>query len=241
MKHKDKWQPIVLMMLTTCVVMGAFYLIKSCNSTRFLPVMDVAGEETDPTIGRLITCVVLFFCSLASVILAMRFKRKSPDQLALPWTLATLGGTLLWVSIGECSWHFGLNVVNDEGEILFTNFPRIESIQGFPFIILTLLALAAMWKKASFPLMSYSLAFVANWYGHLCMIGLFPIAMACGMKVELPVFYRASGLIHTFLFAAVGLYLILRKETKRENRYFSAVLLYMALGNLMFGVMMGET
>ena len=37
------------------------------------------------------------------------------------------------------------------------------------------------------------------------------------------------------------MYLILRKETKRENRYFSAVLLYMALGTLMFGVMMGET
>ena len=89
--------------------------------------------------------------------------------------------------------------------------------------------------------MSYSLAFTANWYGHLCMIGLYPIAMACGMKVELPVFYRASGLIHTFLFAAVGLYLILRKGTTRENRYFSAVLLYMALGTLMFGVMMGET
>ena len=173
MKHKDKWQPIVLMIITTCVATGAFYWMKSWNSTRFLPVVDVAGEKTDATIGRLITCVVLFFCSLTSVIIATRFKRKSPDQLALPWTLAVLGGTLLWVSIGECSWHSGLNVVNDEGEILFTNFPRIESIQGFPFMILTLLALAAAWKKASFPLMSYSLAFVANWYGHLCMMGLF--------------------------------------------------------------------
>jgi len=108
-------------------------------------------------------------------------------------------------------------------------------------MILTLIAFGAARKKASFPLMSYSLAFAANWYGHLCMMGLYPIAMVCGMKVELPVFYRASGLIHTFIFAAVGLYLILRKETKRENRYFAAVLLYIALGTLMFGVMMGET
>ena len=131
--------------------------------------------------------------------------------------------------------------MSDEGEILFTNFPRIESVQGFPFMILTLLALAAARKKASFPMMSYALAFAANWYGHLCMMGLYPIALACGMEVELPVFYRASGLIHTFVFAAAGLFLILRKETKRENRYFSAVLLYMALGTLMFGVMMGET
>ena len=28
MKHKDKWQPIVLMILTTLIAMGAFYLIK---------------------------------------------------------------------------------------------------------------------------------------------------------------------------------------------------------------------
>lgn len=92
-------------------------------------------------------------------------------------------------------------------------------------MILTLLALAAARKKASFPLMSYSLAFTGNWYGHICMMGLYPIAMACGIKVELPVFYRVSGLIHTFLFAATGLFLIWRKGTKRKTgitlRYFS--------------------
>ena len=241
MKHKDKWQPITVMILTTLIAMGAFYWMKSWNTTRILPVVDVAGEETDASIGRLITCVVLFFGSLASVIFAGRFGKKSPDRLALPWTLATLGGTLLWVSIGECSWHFGFNVVSDEGKILFTNFPRIESVQGIPLMVLALLALAAARKKASFPLMSYALAFTANWYGHLCMMGLYPIALACGMKTELPVFYRASGLIHTFVFAAVGLFLILRKETKRENRYYFAVLLYIALGTLMFGVMMGES
>lgn len=241
MKHKDKWQPIVLMILTTLIAMGLFYWVKSWNSTRLLPVVNVAGEETDASIGRLITCVVLFFASLASVILAERFWKKSPDRLALPWTFATLGGTLLWVSIGECSWHFGFNVISNEGEIIFAGFPRIESVQGIPLMIVTFLALAALWKTASFPLMSYALAFAGNWYGHICMIGLYPIAMACGMDVDLPVFYKASGLIHTFVFAAVGLFLTLRKGAKRENRYYAAVYLYIALGTLMFGVMMGET
>lgn len=105
MKHKDKWQPIALMAFTTVIAMGAFYWIKSWNTTRILPVVNVAGEETDPTIGRLITCVTLFLLSLASGIFAGRFWKKSPDQLVLPWTLATLGGTLLWDSIGECSWQ----------------------------------------------------------------------------------------------------------------------------------------
>ena len=128
MKHKDKWQPIVLMILTALIAMGGFYWIKAWNNTRFLPVVDVAGEETDATIGRLIVCMVFFFSSLVSVILAVHFRKKSPDQFSLPWTFATLGGTLLWVSIGECSWHFGFYVMSDEGEILFTKFPRIESI-----------------------------------------------------------------------------------------------------------------
>ena len=131
MKHKDKWQPIALMILTTVIAMGAFYWIKSWNTTRILPVVDVAGEETDATIGRLIICVTLFFISLASVILAGRFGKKSPDHLALPWTLATLGGTLLWVSIGECSWHFGFNVMSNEGQILFTNFPASKVFREF--------------------------------------------------------------------------------------------------------------
>ncbi|MER2057008.1 MAG: hypothetical protein ABTB30_17115 [Clostridia bacterium] len=241
MRHKDKWMPIVLMVFTAAFVMGIFFWMKTWNSTRILPVTDVAGEKTDPTIGRLITGVVFFVCSLVSVNLAVHFHRKSPDQLAVPWMWATLGGTLLWTSIGECSWHFGFRVMSDDGEILFTNFPRIESIQGIPLIIVILLVLAMAWKSMPFPLMSYALTFAGNWYGHLSMIGLYPIAMACGMEAELPVFYRVSGLIHTFIFAAAGLFLILKKGTKRENRYYSAVLLYAALGTLMFGVMMGET
>lgn len=80
MKHKDKWQPIALMILTTLIAMGAFYWMKSWNTARILPVVDVAGEETDATVGRLITCVTLFFISLASVILSGRFWKKSPDQ-----------------------------------------------------------------------------------------------------------------------------------------------------------------
>ncbi len=229
------------MILTASIAMGLFYWIKSWNGTRFLPVVDVAGEKTDPTIGRLITGVVLFLCSLASVIFAERFWKKSPDQITIPWTLAALGGTLLWTSIGECSWHFGFHVMSEEGKNIFTNFPRIESIQGLPFFIFTVLVLVATWKKVPFPGMAYALTFAGNWYGHLCMMGVYPIAVACGTEMELPVFYRTSGLIHTFLLVAIGLFLILRKETKRENRYYAAILLYVALGTLIFGVVMGET
>ena len=83
------------MILTTLIAMGAFYWIKSWNSTGFLPVVDVAGGRNEPHQRTLITCVVMFSGSIASVIPAVRFKKKSPDSFALPWTLAVLGGTLL--------------------------------------------------------------------------------------------------------------------------------------------------
>lgn len=44
MRHKDKWLPIVLMILTTSIAMGVFFWMKTWNSTRILPVVDVAGE-----------------------------------------------------------------------------------------------------------------------------------------------------------------------------------------------------
>ena len=242
MKHKDKWLPIVLMMITTCVAMGVFFWMKTWNTVLILPVTDVAGEETDPSIGRLITCLVFFVFSVASAFFAVRvWKKEKPwDNMPLTWMLAALGGTLLWTSFGECSWHFGFNVMSDEGEILFTNFPRIESAQGIPLFFIFALALVAGWKKASFPMLAYCLAFGANWYGHLCMIGAYPVAMACGTEVQLPVFYRVSGLAHTVVLFVLGVYLIFKLK-KRENKYYSAVLLYIALGTLMFGVMMGET
>ena len=230
------------MIITTVASMVLFYWIKSWNTDLILPVVNVAGEETDPSVGRLIACVVLFVFSFVSVFFAIRVweKDKPRDNMPITWMFATLGGTLLWSSFGECAWHFGFNVMSDEGEILFASFPRVESIQGIPLFVILVLGIVTGWKKASFPLMSYCLAFAGNWYGHLCMIGAYPIAMAFGTEVELPLFYRISGLAHTVVFFVLGLYLIF-KTKKRENKYYSAVFLYMALGTLMFGVMMGET
>lgn len=124
--NKDIFLPSIIIIFITAFVFAGFYLIKSVDNDLVCRITDVAGEETDPTMGRLIVCLTYFVSSLVLVTVADRRWKKDTDKLLLNWTLAVLGGTLLWTSVGECSWHFGLDVVSDEGTKMFASFPRIE-------------------------------------------------------------------------------------------------------------------
>ena len=119
MKHKEKWLPVTIMLLIMGLVMGLFFSIKACNTEIIQPVINVAGETTEPSVGRLIVCVLFFIISVVLMFLSDRIWKKDIERLQLPWSLSAMSGTLLWVSIGECIWHFGFDVVSDEGEILF--------------------------------------------------------------------------------------------------------------------------
>ena len=238
--NKDIFLPSIIIIFITAFVFAGFYLIKSVDNDLVCRITDVAGEETDPTMGRLIVCLTYFVSSLVLVTVADRRWKKDTDKLLLNWTLAVLGGTLLWTSVGECSWHFGLDVVSDEGTKMFASFPRIESIHGVPFFILGCLTFAVCFRKVSFPIASYMLAFLGNWYGHLCMIAAYPIAQAMGCRMDLAGFYKASALVNALVIAAAGVYLIAGK-TRRTTKYMAAICMYVALGNVLFGIVMGET
>ena len=237
---KDLFLPSLLQILITGAVFSGFYAIKSVSNKLICQVADVAGEETDPTLDRLICCIIFFALSLLLVTVANRRWKAAPDKMILTFTMSILGGTLLWTSVGECSWHFGFNILTDDGADAFASFPRIESVQGLPFFLLCVLIFIATVKKAGFPLAAYILTFLGNWNGHLCMIAAYPIAVALGSDMELPVFYKASALVNAGIIAAVGLSLIAGK-TKKTTKYLAAVCIYVALGNVLFGCVMGET
>lgn len=237
---KDLFLPSILQIIVTAVVFAGFYAIKSVSNKLICQVADVAGEETDPTLGRLICCISFFALSLVLVAMANKRWKASPEKMLLTFTMSILGGTLLWTSVGECSWHFGFNILTDEGADAFASFPRIESVQGLPFFLLCVLIFIAFVKKMGFPIAAYILTFLGNWYGHLCMIAAYPIAVALGSNMELPVFYKASALVNAGIIAAVGLSLIAGK-TKKTTKYLAAVCIYVALGNVLFGCVMGET
>ena len=237
---RDIVLPNIIMILTTALVFIGFYLIKSLSGDLICNISVVGGEETDPTLGRLIVCLSYLFFSVLMISVAEKIWKANEEKILLSWTMAAFGGTLLWTSVGECSWHFGLQVLSDEGVELFTNFPRIECIQGIPFFILSIMIFVTCFKKFSFPFASYLLSFIGNWYGHLCMIAAYPIARALGCKMELESFYKVSALGNAVVLAVIALYMIFGK-TKRTTKYLAAICMYVALGNVLFGIVMGET
>lgn len=238
--YKDMFLPSVMIILATALVFGGFYAIKAVNSDLICQISDVAGEETNPSVGRLICCLVYFALSITLVVVAGKIWKADQSKMLRTFAPAVLGGTLLWTAVGECSWHFGFNVLSDEGDVIFASFPRIESVQGIPFFVLTILIIVACFRRMSFPLATYILAFVGNWYGHLCMIAFYPVASAMGLKMELGQFYKISALVNAVLIAAAGVYLIAGK-TKRTTKYLASIAIYVALGNILFGILMGET
>ena len=236
--HRDLWLPTLILIAAAALAMAGIAWIQSWNPAAVQPTAVVAGEETDPSVGRLVGCILYFILSAFLMLASLKAWAKKPEQLPLPWMLAALGGTMLWVSVGECAWHFGMNVMDREGAVSFVNFPRIESVQGLPLLAVTALILFA--GSGRFPLLAYALAFLGNWYGHICMIGAYPIAAAWGAEMDMSSFYRASGMAHAVVLAALGVGLILGK-TKRKTKYCASVCLYAALGTLIFGVLMGKT
>ncbi len=93
---KDVLLPNVMMILTTALVFAGFYFIKSLSGNLVCSVSEVGGEETDPTLGRLICCLSYLFFSLLLVSASEKLWKAKEERMLLPWTMAALGGTLLW-------------------------------------------------------------------------------------------------------------------------------------------------
>ena len=239
-KYSDYILPFLTLIAVTVLAAGGFYWIKSCNTSLIQPVAEVAGEETDPAAGRLICFAIYLILSIALVVIASVREKKKPDKMLSSWTLSVAGGTLLWVSIGESSWHFGINVLSDEGAVSFTNFPRIESIEGIWFFLIILVISFAIIKTSDFSLTAYLFTFLGNWYGHLCMIATYPVAVSMGTNLDMVTWYRITGFVNFVIFTLIGVIILIRGR-KRATKYLASICLYVAIGTLLFGTILGET
>lgn len=242
---KDGLLPFLMMCLTMGICIACFRLCKSVNEAEFLPIVDMAGEETNPTYGRLIWCIASFILCIVLTAIAGKMTQKDiiePDRerLFLPWTLSVTAGTLLWQSLGESIWHFGLKSMNDEGESIYIAFPRIESLQGLPMFIVIAVLFFLMYGKVGFNVQSCLAAFLANWYGHIGMIATYPIVVTLGGSMEMATWHRVSGAVNMILFLALAVFLMFKGKTKR-TRYMSAAALFVAYGQLVYGVILAET
>ncbi|ORX45032.1 hypothetical protein BCR36DRAFT_585903 [Piromyces finnis] len=234
------------------------------NSTEIQKQVDVAGEETNPTIGRLIWYILSIIICLSLVIFSEKLLKKEEAKegegdnlmttsttttesskkdkhLLLPWFLSVTGGIMLWQGIGESSWHYGLEIDNNEGEKNFVNFPRIESFQGIPILVVFVLLFLYGYGKLGFGVESCLGAFLGNWYGHVCILGTYPFALACHINVDMKAWDRIMGTINFVIFGIIGFYIMFLTKKSKQTKYLASVSLFIAFGVLVYGVILAET
>ena len=176
--------------------------------------------------------VVALAASFVVAAWADRLSAKGKDWAAY-WA-GGLGGTLLWQSIGESSWHFSV-MVEDE----LVCFPRLESVQTLFVMIPWIMLMVYAWKRNSFSwgMWAFILVFMVNWFGHFAMIGTLPIVNTlCGCDIEEAVWYRWTGGIAGGLCALYAVYIAFVNATDRKGRLAASLLLFNGLGMVVTGV-----
>lgn len=193
-----------------------------------LPQTEYLGEITSPTAGRLTYAIcAMIGCFLLGYI-AHRLAKSDKD---LPsFLIGVFAGTLLWQSMGEDLWHFGIY----EGDI-FVNFMKLESIQVLPVVLpLLLLVLYGMLHHSfDFGVLCVICSFLCNWLGHYCSHATYPIVARIMDAAE---WYKISGIGFGGLLLLLGLYLGLMSSVDRKGRMLSSMVSYLGVAIFVFGM-----
>ena len=227
--HKPEKKLVICLLISLLIQVIAFGITVPFHSlfSHMGPllqgVVDVAGENSEPTLGRLIFGLVTFSLGIGLVPLAHYFNKKEKDYLG--FGIAFLCGIFLWQSIGECFWHFQIGGIQ---------LMRIESIQSLPFVIVfTVLIIACSFmKNKNFAIWICILSFACNWLGHYITLGLYPI-VSSGVDWKLWA-YTMSGVIGG-LATIIGLILSLCYAKTKKGIFLSSMLLFIGLGVIFFG------
>ena len=184
----------------------------------------VGDEMSSPTVGRLIYAILSFTMFVVLTILSSGQAKKGKE--ILPFWLGMFAGTFLWQSIGEDLWHFTLDGVH---------FVQLESITVFPFAILFILFLVYVLRNHSLDwgVLCVVLSFACNWMGHYVMLGTYPFVSEF---VEPAVWYRSVGCCVGVATLLIGLYCGIKKADTRKKRLLSAILSYIAVAVIVFGI-----
>lgn len=186
------------------------------------------GEEVDPNPLRLVFMLSGFCLSFVFAWLAERNAKQGRTWPAFWWGYA--GGTLIWQSVGEASWHFSLPC-----EDFLVCFAHLESSSSLWLVLMTtaLLVYCAKRKAFGWGVWIFVLSFVGNWFGHFIQIGTFPLVSRWLEEGEWYVITGAAVGITTSLLA---LWLNFFAARTTKARLCCCLLLYFGLGVIVTGV-----
>jgi hypothetical protein len=222
--------PLLEMVAVMIVTVLLFRLIRNADGRFVQPSFNVGGDETDPSRGRLIYMIFAFIgSSVFTVYATILSKRSETGRGHGVWLCACAGGLLMWQALGECLWHFGFR--NDMG---FTNFPRIESAQGWIMMIpFTAFVIYAVVKELlPFGLRAALGVFWANWLRAIATIGTYPLALKKFSAIQwYPIVCLTVG-IPLVALSAVGIF---GRRSDGEVKHYSAMLFLTSFGMIFYG------
>lgn len=186
------------------------------------------GEEVDPNPLRLVFMIVGF---AVSMVLAYMADRKGQEGKIYPaFWLGYTGGTLIWQSVGEASWHFSLPC----GDFLIC-FAHLESGASLWLVLMTAILLAYCYRRKAFGWGAwvFILSFVGNWFGHFIQIGTYPLVSAL---MEEGHWYMLVGATVGILTVLAALWLNFRKASGTKEHLLCCLMLYFGIGIITTGV-----
>lgn len=227
---KEGVLPLAGMFAITAALVVVFYTCLGIgeNMEPVFPVHVDDGESVDPNPMRLAFMLTGF---LFSFFLAAWAEKKGASGKTWPaFWLGYTGGTLIWQSVGECSWHFGLS-----GTDYLVCFAHLESSASLFLVIMTTVLLVYCAKKNAlgWGVWVFVLTFVGNWFGHFIQIGTYPIV--CHLMEE-DAWFRITGASVGIPVCLAALFLNFKyAETEREYLLCS-LFLYFGIGIIVTGV-----
>ena len=192
-----------------------------------IPIHVDDGETVDPNPMRLLFMLTAF---VLSFFLAAVADRKGKEGKVFPaFWFGYAAGTLLWQSMGECAWHFSLEV-----EDYLMCFPHIEGASALFMVIIVTILLAYCYKRSAFSwgVWVFVLSFVGNWFGHFVMIGTYPLVHGI---FEEDLWFKWSGAVIGALTCAGALLLDFFAARTTKARLCCCLMLYFGLGIILTG------
>lgn len=222
--------PILGLLGITAVLVGIFYLFLHIGESMepVVPPHVDDGETVDPNPMRLAFVLLAFAAAFVFAYFAERSGQAGRTWPAF-W-LGYTGGTLLWQSVGEGSWHFSLPC-----EDFLICFTHLESSASLWLVLLTILFIAYCAHRRAFGWGAwvFILSFVGNWFGHFVQIGTFPLVSRIMEEGE---WYVITGAAVGIMTCLVALWLNFFAARHTKARLCCSLLLYFGIGVIATGV-----
>lgn len=220
---------IQFIILAAVIIEFAVFIGSGNGFPDLIPSVINDGEPTNPNIIRLAYMIAAFIGSLICASVSSRLCRDNKNTAKSFW-ISVIGGTLLWQSVGECSWHFGLKCEDE-----YLSFAHIETGSSLFLLILFILLLGYCARKKAFNwgIGIFLFIFLINWTGHFLQIGTYPVASEWFSE---DAWFRCIGLSAGIPGILFSLYCIFFAAKDHKGRLFSSVLLYTSACMIFTGI-----